>query len=184
MRAPTTTGPDAVVVGVDLLTPTVLGADHLAAALVDQVGAGLAEVFTHLCRCATPAHVALSVGLARDQDVDAVRSVTGPDTSAAGALAAGQAHEQRSSGRGVHYPGVGTLTGTLSVGEVLAGSAIERVELVTGEAVGTADPLVTRDFVRPVWDQGQLLLLVDRAVGGVVVPYEPRHQIACCRDHG
>jgi hypothetical protein len=38
------------------------------------------------------------------------------------------------------------------------------------------------DFVRPTWREGRCVLLVQPAAGGLV-PFEVRHQIACCADH-
>jgi hypothetical protein len=92
-------------------------------------------------------------------------------------------HEGRSSGRAVLYPGVELLVGTLSVAEVLALSAIEKVEILGG---GPADPAAlidTGDFVRPQWRSGALTLTTTPAAGGRLVPFETRHPTPCCAAH-
>jgi hypothetical protein len=86
-------------------------------------------------------------------------------------------------GRAVRFPGVERLVGTLTVGEVLARSAIDRVEVLGG---GTADPqmlLDTDDHVRPVWHDGELVLTATPAAGGRLVPFERRNPTPCCAAH-
>jgi hypothetical protein len=41
----------------------------------------------------------------------------------------------------------------------------------------------TRDFVRPVRREGQVILQVQPAAGGVLIPFEAEHQQKCCSDH-
>ncbi|MEU3481763.1 hypothetical protein AB0E66_26750 [Streptomyces sp. NPDC033753] len=87
-------------------------------------------------------------------------------------------------GRAVLYPGVAELTGTLTVGDVLARSAIDCVT-VLGSPI-RPDPrarLVTRDHVRPQWQHGELVLTAMPAVGGTLVPFEVPAPTPCCADH-
>ncbi|MEU4610504.1 hypothetical protein [Streptomyces umbrinus] len=87
-------------------------------------------------------------------------------------------------GRAVVYPGSATLTGTLTIAELLSGSAIDRVT-VLGSA-GEPPPgqgVVTRDHVRPQWQEGELVLTLMPAVGGVLVPFEVPDPTPCCADH-
>jgi hypothetical protein len=87
------------------------------------------------------------------------------------------------TGRAVLYPGVELLVGTLSVGEVLELSAIDRVEVLGG---GDADPATlidTGDFVRPQWRAGVLILTTTPAAGGRLVPFESRNPTPCCAAH-
>ncbi|CAL9594397.1 hypothetical protein [Streptomyces sp. enrichment culture] len=87
-------------------------------------------------------------------------------------------------GRAVLYPGVEALTGTLTVAELLARSAIDRVA-VLGAPDGP-DPdtrLVTRDHVRPQWRHGELVLSAMPATGGTLVPFEVPDPTPCCADH-
>lgn len=87
-------------------------------------------------------------------------------------------------GRAVLYPGVTALTGTLAVADLLACSAIDRVTVLG--AAGPPDPgtpLVTRDHVRPQWQDGELVLTAMPAAGGALVPFEVPEPTPCCADH-
>lgn len=86
-------------------------------------------------------------------------------------------------GRAVRYPGVEALTGTLTVAELLATSAIDRVAVIGG-ASATPETLVdTRDFVRPQWTDGVLTLVCTPAPGGRIAPFEVPNPTPCCVDH-
>ncbi|MEU9187785.1 hypothetical protein AB0D14_25240 [Streptomyces sp. NPDC048484] len=87
-------------------------------------------------------------------------------------------------GRAVVYPGAAELTGTVTVAELRSRSAISRV-VVLG-APGEPPPeqaVVTRDHVRPQWQDGALVLTLMPAVGGVLVPFEVPDPTPCCADH-
>jgi hypothetical protein len=87
-------------------------------------------------------------------------------------------------GRAVLYPGAARLTGTLTVAELLARSAIGRVSVLGGP--GNPDPrtpLVTRDHVRPQWQRGELVLTAMPAAGGRLTPFEVPDPTPCCADH-
>lgn len=87
-------------------------------------------------------------------------------------------------GRAVLYPGVGSLTGTVTVGELLARSAINRVTVLgTGVQPSAAQRMVTRGHVRPQWQGGELVLAAMPAVGGTLVPFEVPDPTPCCADH-
>ncbi|MDX3746667.1 hypothetical protein [Streptomyces sp. AK08-02] len=87
-------------------------------------------------------------------------------------------------GRAVLYPGADSLTGTLTVGELLARSAIDRVTVLGTPGQPPSDQrLVTRDHVRPHWHGGQLVLAAMPAVGGTLVPFEVPDPTPCCADH-
>ena len=84
-------------------------------------------------------------------------------------------------GRAVLYPGAASLTGTLTVTDVLARSAIDRVTVL-----GTPDPppvdirLVTHGHVRPRWTtDGELVLPTLPAAGGRLVPFEQPDPTPC-----
>jgi hypothetical protein len=87
-------------------------------------------------------------------------------------------------GRAVLYPGAARLTGTLTVGELLSRSAIDAVTVLGAcGAPDPATPLVTRDHVRPQWQQGRLVLTAMPAVGGRLTPFEVPDPTPCCADH-
>lgn len=88
------------------------------------------------------------------------------------------------AGRAVLYPGASALTGTVTVADLRDRSAISRV-VVLGAAGEPApeQPVVTRDHVRPQWQDGELVLTLMPAVGGVLVPFEVPDPTPCCADH-
>ncbi|MGJ7442482.1 hypothetical protein [Aquipuribacter sp. MA13-6] len=112
-------------------------------------------------------------GLARGHDPGAL----------AGAWAAVTAAATRSSGRLVRYPGVDELRGVLPVSDVVARSVVDEVVVVGGSRHDGTTLVDTRDFVRPVLSAGRVRLLVQPAVGGVMVPFEKENPERCCEDH-
>ncbi|MFJ3669021.1 hypothetical protein ACIPSE_21480 [Streptomyces sp. NPDC090106] len=87
-------------------------------------------------------------------------------------------------GRAVIYPGVTSLTGTVTIAELLRRSAIDRVTVLG--AVSPPDPhtrLVTRDHVRPQWQDDHLVLTTMPAAGATLVPFEVPDPTPCCANH-
>lgn len=175
------------VVGIDAGSATVQDAEHLLGRLLEEVlGRTSAMVAcTHFVRGERP-HVALSVtGVDSAALADLGLGIAfqgrrfGPPELASGAALAAAAHEA-GSGRAVIYPGVCRLVGTRSADEVLRESAIEEIQVMGG---GVADVLHTRDFVRPEYVNGRLVLLTQPARGGGVVPFEVPNPTPCCADH-
>ena len=198
--------PRQLVAGIDLLTTRESDADGLAQAFAAELtaqGATAVTVATHWARVGELRHVALSLGAA-DIDADAVWSILcnalrpGADDSVGIALgarylgppqlrdvadAAVVAHLTRGSGRVAVFPGSAELTGTVTVAQVLASSAIDRLHVL---AAADADPealLVTRDHLRPRWVNGELVLDVQPAAGGTLVPFETPNPTPCCAEH-
>ncbi|WP_250036002.1 hypothetical protein [Paractinoplanes maris] len=125
---------------------------------------------THLVKSPFP-HVAISlVGSSFDGTPAELRAAA--DEAAAGRF-----------GRAVVFPGSSELTGTLTVAEVLATTAIDRVEVLGSGVADAALKLDTRDFVRPQYRGGDLVLVTMPAVGGTLVPFETRDPTPCCADH-
>ncbi|GHG88962.1 hypothetical protein [Streptomyces lanatus] len=153
-------------------------ADHLLHTLAAELA--LPEgVFgcTHLVRGERP-RVALSLALPTESLLRTAqeRLVAGGHEVAPGVPDA--------MGRAVLYPGVASLTGTLTIADVLSHSAIDRVAVL-----GTSDQpppdtrLLTGDHVRPQWQDGELVLTAMPAVGGTLVPFEVADPTPCCADH-
>ncbi|GAA2070904.1 hypothetical protein [Actinomadura alba] len=192
------------VLGIDAGSRTLKEADHLLVGLPGRLGLPEDVVgYTHLI--SGRPHVAVSLSLpyevvpagggaasdraARDlldrlpDDIGAAlgEHVRGPaDQAEAASLAAA---EHGRSGRAVLFPGAQRLTGTLTAGEVLGRSAIERIVVLMGEEP-SADVLVdTRDHVRPEWREGRLTLLALPAGKGVIAPYEVPNPTPCCAVH-
>ncbi|WP_409485295.1 hypothetical protein [Arsenicicoccus dermatophilus] len=206
--APAVVGLDPVVASVreaDHLAE--LLAERLDALLGDPAQA--AVVSTHPVRGPVP-HVALGVrldppiGMLLPDLLDALAETLLPHCGAEGAgeigvacgphrrglaalasWAAAVEEESRRGmgGRAVVYPGRAALVGTLAVRDLVRLSAIDEVVGLAGSAVGSQDQVRTRDFVRPVWRDGRLLLPVQPADGGMLVPYETPSPTPCCADH-
>lgn len=113
-------------------------------------------------------------------------AVAGPDEGPArgaqehrtGALQARRALLTRQAGRAVQFPGQDALRGRLTIAQVLATGAVDRVDPL-GTEVDPDTVVDTRDFVRPVFHDGVLVLEVTPAAGGTVIPLELQDQHIC-----
>ncbi len=196
------------VAGIDLLTRSEREADHLALGIsADLIAHGATEVTiaTHWAQVGLLRHVALSVQLSDTAAVEcgAVQAVLAdvatrhdgpfglllshyyrgePELTQVLTRTA-EAHTARTSGRVVVFPGSVGLVGTLSVGHVITASAIDRVQILTGHEAEHTTALATRDFLRPRWDAGYLVLHVQPAAGATLVPFETPTPTPCCADH-
>jgi hypothetical protein len=134
------------------------------------------EACTHLARAPYP-HVAVSLALPSGVDLDLPQ--VAPELRAPADEAAA-AHAARRGGRAVLFAGVESLTGTVTVADLLATSAISRVTVLGGAAPDPATEVVTRDFVRPEWRDGELTLVTSPAPGGRLAPFEFPNPTPCC----
>ncbi|WP_312034476.1 hypothetical protein [Actinoplanes sp. TBRC 11911] len=132
-----------------------------------------------------PAPVLACTHLAREPFAHVAISLTGSGTyETAPALSSGaSAALSGQSGRAVIYPGWDKLVGTITVGDVVSRSAIDRVEVLGGEPFADSDILDTQDFVRPQFRNGELVLTIVPAVGGVLRPFEVPNPTPCCAIH-
>lgn len=186
-----------IVLGVDLGLRHERDADGFVAAVVE----GDALASTHLVAGAEHRHVAVAFGVEDDAaerrlmtrlltelaghpqwTVVAGNEVHGVTDFLPGARQAAAEHAERSAGRLVRFGGVGALVGEVSVAEVLA-TAIDRVDVLAGDEPSGETRLVTRDFVRPRWSAGQLVLHTQPNKGGTLVPFETPNPTPCCVDH-
>ncbi|MFF8192759.1 hypothetical protein ACF05L_18270 [Streptomyces bobili] len=166
------------VVTVDAGLRDLRAADHLLRTFAAELG--LAEGgfgCTHLVRGERP-RVVVSLAPESEAELDEVRAWL----VAEGYEVTGGAPD--AVGRAVLYRGSGLLSGTMTVGEVLSVSAIDRVT-VLGTAGRTPSDrrLVTHGHVRPQWQGGELVLTAMPAVGGTLVPFEVAEPTPCCADH-
>ncbi|MCX4904492.1 hypothetical protein [Streptomyces sp. NBC_00878] len=162
------------VITVDTDVRDLRAADHLLLALAAELALGEGEFgCTHLVRGDRP-RVVLSFATASEE---AVRLLTAKGYE----VTTGAPDEV---GRAVVYPGSAALTGTVTVEELLSGSAIDRVTVLGSAGEPPPDQrVVTRDHVRPQWQDGELVLTLMPAVGGVLVPFEVPDPTPCCADH-
>jgi hypothetical protein len=86
-------------------------------------------------------------------------------------------------GPAVRFPGIELLTGTVPVADVLAGTAIEEVRVLAGGVLPPAAVLQTREFCRPVYEAGTLVLHVLPAGPGRVASFEVPNPTPCCAVH-
>ncbi|MFD0502440.1 hypothetical protein ACFQ0G_04585 [Streptomyces chiangmaiensis] len=112
----------------------------------------------------------------------------GPAVAIRAAALAAAEHADRQGGRAVVYAGAERLTGTVTVADVLALTAIDRITVVgaplgDGDGPDPATPVLTRDHVRPEWRDGRLTLALVPAVGGALAPFEVPNPTPCCADH-
>ncbi|NUS65842.1 MAG: hypothetical protein HOQ46_19600 [Saccharothrix sp.] len=163
-------------------------AAHVDALLLEAFDGVAADfVCTHVDRVGPVAVTTLSAHVTGDVDLTRLaRALGGPvavldgsDTPAARAARAGR---DRVDGRCVRFPGQSALTGTHPAAEVVAVSAVDRVVGI-GVEVAPTDPVETLGFLRPVCRGGELLLLVEPAVGGVLRPAEAESPHQCCGGH-
>ncbi|WP_158845772.1 hypothetical protein [Saccharothrix deserti] len=170
------------------------GAAHVDALLLTAFDGVEADfVCTHIDRLGPVAVTALSAHVTGEVDVDRLSEALGgpvvvldspdspgiPDSPAARAARAGR---DRTDGRCIRFPGQSTLTGTHPAAEVVAGSAIDRVVGI-GVPVSPTDRVETLGFLRPLCQDGELVLLVEPAVGGVLRPTEAESPHECCGGH-
>ncbi len=108
------------------------------------------------------------LGDAGEQDVDRVRAL----------------HTSRTGGRLFVFAGHAGLRGVMSVGELVAGSAVEDVVMIGARERVPDEQLVdTQSFVRPQLVDGVVRLVVRPAADGLVVPFEQPNPTPCCADH-
>lgn len=187
------------VLGVDAGSRTAADAEHLMLGVAAELGAGPgAALCTHAVRQGTP-HYAATVTLpalpatlpaamppipaAGWALVDTAEVLEGDPVLARTALGAATARAAGTDGRAVRFPGIELLTGTVPVADVLAGTAIDEVRVLAGGLLPPAAMLLTRDFCRPVYEAGALVLHVLPAGPGRVAPFEVPNPTPCCAAH-
>jgi len=198
--------PVELIAGLDVTAASELAAEHVleqAIRCLRQAGADPITAATHRATVYETPHVSMSISMSTGLDpvrmVDMLAEALSVADGAAGAVRIGEvgvgapelqasaeraaaAHRDRSSGRVVHFPGSETLTGTVLVADVLA-TLIDRVVALGGGHAAPDSPLVTRSFLRPRWDAGELVLHVQQAVGDTWVPFETPNPTPCCAVH-
>lgn len=108
--------------------------------------------------------------------------VSDPDAAGGPRLAVSQALVH-AGGRAVVFPGCELLHGHVTVAELLDRTAVDVVRGLGDLAVTDTDVLWTRDFIRPVYSGGRLVLDVAAAVDGVLVGFEDPFPTYCCAVH-
>jgi len=147
-------------------------ADHLLLSTMDGLDADL--VCTHVDRGGVVARAAMTMRLRAERDEAELAERLGtPVTRVSG---------PPDGSRCVRFPGQETLTGVRPAIDLVAHSAIDEV---TGIGV-PAEPgtlVDTLGFLRPTFEGGRLVLLVEPAAGGVLRPMEIADPHECCGGH-
>ena len=171
---------------------------HLLAAVDEALAGSGAEaelVCTHVDRSAPEPRIGVSLRLTGEPaDPAATRSalaraLAGPVVAegAGEAEVAGPARTALleagagTAGRAVRFPGSAQVSGQVTVADLIAATALARVVGIGVQPSGT-DVVDTgpNGFLRPTLGDGQLTLLVERAAGGVLQPFEIEDPHECC----
>ncbi len=113
-------------------------------------------------------------------DTGAIRTAGGL-ADVAGAIAALTARRDQAGGRAILFPGQEHLRGVLSIRDVLERSAVAAIDSL-GIAVTPDTLVVTRDFVRPVYREGRLVLAL-RPRADAMGCFEQPDPTPCCAMH-
>jgi hypothetical protein len=107
----------------------------------------------------------------------------GPDARWDGAAQVARLKAAGEEGRAIRFVGQAACGGVRSVREIVASSAVDRVEGL-GSAVTPASLVDTCDFLRPLLRAGELVLVVTPLADGRFRPFEIASPHPCCdADH-
>ena len=109
--------------------------------------------------------------------------LAGPSQLVRGAYVASVEAALGTAGRLVRFPGQENARGVLRASDLRKRCGIDLVEPLGGLPLDDDSLVDTLDFVRPIRRAGQVVLLVQPAAGGVLIPFEVEHQQKCCADH-
>jgi hypothetical protein len=147
-------------------------ADHVLLSTLDGLGADL--VCTHVDRGGAVARTAMAMRLREEPDeAELAERLGGPVMRVTG---------PPDGSRCVRFPGQETLTGVHPAIDLVAHSAIDEVTGI-GVPVEPDSVVDTLGFLRPTFEGGRLVLLVEPAAGGVLRPVEIADPHECCGGH-
>lgn len=193
--------PGRLVLGVSALHSERKDSEHLLADVLTHLGVKDVVGCTHLV--STPwRHEAISVEAPEHTDsavvsilpalgteiaavlLDStgVRMTRGPHDRRAGALEAAEAAASRTSGRAVAFPGRDLLVGDVPVQEILTRTAVDAVISSHG-AYDVNAVLRTGDFIRPSYNDGQMIVHVGHSDPALLMPWETADPGPCCGGH-
>jgi hypothetical protein len=147
-------------------------ADHALLSTVDGLEADL--VCTHVDRGGLVARIAMTMRLREEPDeAELAERLGGPVMRVTG---------PPDGSRCVRFPGQEALIGVRPAIDLVAHSAIDEVTGI-GTPVAPGTLVDTLGFLRPTFEGGRLVLLVEPAAGGVVRPVEIADPHQCCGGH-
>lgn len=183
-----------MIIAVDAGSADTVEAEHVLRGLLESA-TGPVVAGTHVV---PGGHLAISISTSADFDQGALThdigsavirpgaaepEVAGPSQLIRGAYVAAVETALGTAGRLVAFPGQENARGTLTAAELRDYCGIDQVEALGGLVVEDTTLIDTRDFIRPIRRNGRIVLLLQPAAGGVLIPFEAEHQIKCCADH-
>ncbi|HET6299258.1 MAG TPA: hypothetical protein VFG33_38190 [Kribbella sp.] len=187
-----------MIIAVDADSRDAVEAEHVLLELLGSLSArGPVVACTHVVSGGDRPHLAVSISSTTDlgewnsHDVGSaiIRAgadeplVAGPSTLVRGAYVAAVETALGTAGRLVRWPGQDQAHGVLTAAELRDRCGIDQVEALGGIPVEDDTVVDTLDFLRPIRRNGQVVLQVQPAAGGVLIPFELEHQQKCCADH-
>jgi hypothetical protein len=124
-----------------------------------------------------------SAGSAITQPGASEPELAGPSALVRGAYVAAIESALGTAGRLVRFPGCENARGVMTALQLRERCGIDEVEALGGLPVEDDTLVDTLDFIRPIRRDGRVVLLVQPAAGGVLIPFEVEHQQKCCADH-
>ncbi|WP_112245260.1 hypothetical protein [Kribbella monticola] len=109
--------------------------------------------------------------------------LSGPSQLVRGAYAAAVESALGTAGRLVRFPGSEHVRGAMTALQLRDLCGIDHIEALGGLPVDDDTVIDTLDFIRPIRRDGRVVLLVQPAAGGALIPFEVEHQQKCCADH-
>ncbi|GAA0960515.1 hypothetical protein GCM10009554_75710 [Kribbella koreensis] len=182
-----------MIIAVDADSADTVEAEHVLHGLLESA-TGPVVACTHVV---SGGHLAVSIStpsfdqtsLTQDVGSAVIRAgaaepeVAGPSQLVRGAYVAAVETALGTAGRLVAFPGQENARGTLTAAELVETCGIDQVEAIGGLPVDDSTLVDTRNYIRPIRRHGQIVLLVQPAAGGVLIPFEVEHQIKCCANH-
>jgi hypothetical protein len=175
------------VIGIDFGRIELIRLEH---ELTTRIGRAATEIATHVVRGQYVGSVRSSVLYLGDitrlfPEADVALAVTDPGAMSnvqdrvSWAECAADAHAARMSGRLIRFAGDGRLAPVASVGHIVDHTDIERV-VALGAEIDDLDLVALSGFVRPVFQNGQVVLHVTTGAENVFRTFETANPHQCC----
>ena len=194
-----------MIIAVDANSRDAVEAEHLLHELLSPLPGAVSEpvvACTHVVSGGDRPHLAVSISSTTDLS-DHVRAwcadravgsaithpgasepdLAGPSELVRGAYLAAIECALGTTGRVVRWPGREQAWGILTAAELRDRCGIDDIEALGNLLVADDSPIDTRNYIRPIRRAGRIILQVQPAAGGLLIPFELEHQQKCCADH-
>jgi hypothetical protein len=196
---------EEVIIAIDANSRDAVEAEHLLHELLGPLPSAVSApvvACTHVVSGGDRPHLAVSISSTTDLS-DHVRAwcadravgsaithpgasepeLAGPSELVRGAYLAAVECALSTTGRLVRWPGRAQAQGILTAADLRDRCGIDDVEALGNLPVEDDSRIDTRNFIRPIRRAGRVVLQVQPAAGGVLIPFELEHQQSCCADH-